>query len=115
MKYSSLIRHFLLGTAVVLVASCGSTKKSVKENNIPPKETARTDSFGNEKTYTLPPREVRAVWVATIGGIDWPREHFSEAAQKAWYEQMLDTLQKLNINTVYFGTPESRRILRLAL
>ncbi len=102
MKYTSLIRHFLLGTAVVLAASCGSTKKSVKENNIPQKETARTDSFENEKTYTLPPREVRAVWVATIGGIDWPREHFSEAAQKAWYEQMLDTLQKLNINTVYF-------------
>ena len=100
MKYTSLIQHFLLATAIVLAASCVSTKKSVKENNIPPKETARKDS--SVKTYAMPPREVRAVWVATIGGIDWPREHFTEAAQKAWYDQMLDTLQKLNINTVYF-------------
>lgn len=100
MKYTSLIQHFLLATAIVLAASCVSTKKSVKENNIPPKETAQKDS--SVKTYAMPPREVRAVWVATIGGIDWPREHFTEAAQKAWYDQMLDTLQKLNINTVYF-------------
>lgn len=99
MKYTSIIRHFLLGATIVLAASCGTTKKSVKEN-IPQKETTRKDT--TEEAYVMPQKEVRAVWVATIGGIDWPREHFTEASQKAWYEQMLDTLQKLNINTVFF-------------
>lgn len=101
MKYTFIIRRFLLGVTIVLAASCGSTKKSVKEKqHITPTETVRKDS--SEKTYTMPQKEVRAVWVATIGGIDWPRERFTEASQKAWYEQMLDTLQKLNINTIYF-------------
>lgn len=100
MTYTSIIRRFLLGAVIVLAASCGTTKKSVKENNIPPKEATSKDT--TEKAFVMPEKEVRAVWVATIGGIDWPRERFTEASQKAWYEQMLDTLQKLNINTVYF-------------
>lgn len=87
--------------AVLLAASCGSSKKTVKEKNgTVPAETTLKDS--SVKAVIMPQKEVRAVWVATIGGIDWPRQRFTEAAQKAWYEQMLDTLQKLNINTVFF-------------
>lgn len=101
MTYSSIIRHLLLATTVVLAASCGTTRKSVRDNNSTlPTQTARRDS--SKAIAVMPPKEVRAVWVATIGGIDWPREHFSEMAQKAWYDQILDTLQRLNINTVYF-------------
>lgn len=96
-----IIRLVLFFFSMLLAASCGTQKKSVKENNItPPTDTIGKDS--SARMVAMPQKEVRAVWVATIGGIDWPRQRFTEAAQKAWYEQMLDTLQKLNINTVYF-------------
>ena len=50
-----------------------------------------------------PKHEVRAVWLTTIGGIDWPRSH-SAATQKQELILILDQLQKANINTVLFQT-----------
>ena len=50
-----------------------------------------------------PKHEVRAVWLTTIGGIDWPHSH-SAAAQKQELVQILDQLQKANINTILFQT-----------
>lgn len=51
-------------------------------------------------------REVRAVWVATIGGIDWPRSYAQSPAsaekQKKDLVDMLDKLQAAGINTVLF-------------
>lgn len=51
-----------------------------------------------------PKREYRAVWVATIGGLDWPRHRASTPSQaekqKAELCQLLDSLQALNLNTV---------------
>lgn len=53
-------------------------------------------------------REVRAVWVATIGGIDWPRSYAQSPAsaekQKKDLADMLDKLQAAGINTVLFQT-----------
>lgn len=53
-------------------------------------------------------REVRAVWVATIGGIDWPHTYAqsSHSAQKQQKEllTMLDKLQAAGINTVLLQT-----------
>ena len=39
-----------------------------------------------------PKHEVRAVWLTTIGGIDWPRAH-SAATQKQELTRTLDQLQ----------------------
>ena len=47
--------------------------------------------------------EVRAVWLTTIGGIDWPRSH-SVAAQKREMTDMLDKLKLVGINTVLVQT-----------
>ena len=47
--------------------------------------------------------EVRAVWLTTIGGIDWPRAHHA-AAQKHEMTQMLDQLKRAGINTVLIQT-----------
>ena len=53
-----------------------------------------------------PKREVRAVWLTTIYGLDWPhRPASSPAAQKAQREALcerLDRLQEANFNTVFF-------------
>ena len=55
-----------------------------------------------------PKREERAVWLATIGGIDWPRTKAIDAAsterQKQELIAILDKLQRANINAVILQT-----------
>ena len=50
---------------------------------------------------TSPKHEVRAVWLATIGGIDWPHSYYA-ASQREELRVMLDQLQQAGINTVLF-------------
>lgn len=47
--------------------------------------------------------EVRAVWLTTIGGIDWPHTYNTEA-QKAELSRILDQLKQAGINTVLLQT-----------
>ena len=55
-----------------------------------------------------PTYEVRAVWLTTIGGIDWPHSYAqserSAEKQKEELRAILDRLQKANINTVLLQT-----------
>ena len=48
-----------------------------------------------------PKHEVRAVWLTTIGGIDWPHS-YSAWQQKQELTAILDKLKQANINTVLF-------------
>ena len=53
-----------------------------------------------------PKYEIRAVWLTTVYGLDWPRfaansEHSRKAQQEA-VSDMLDRLQDANFNTVFF-------------
>lgn len=52
--------------------------------------------------------EIRAVWLTTIGGIDWPRTYATSPAtieqQKRELTQMLDRLKRIRINTVLLQT-----------
>lgn len=46
-------------------------------------------------------RELRAVWIATVGNIDWPsKSGLSSEQQKSEMIKHLDFLQKLKINTI---------------
>jgi uncharacterized lipoprotein YddW (UPF0748 family) len=47
--------------------------------------------------------EVRAVWLSTIGGIDWPRS-FTISTQKRELCNILDQLKRINVNTVLIQT-----------
>ncbi len=55
-----------------------------------------------------PKHEVRAVWLTTIGGIDWPRTHATSTSaanqQKRELTRILDQLKKANVNTVLLQT-----------
>ena len=68
----------------------GSSLQSMIFNNYPPKH------------------EVRAVWLTTIGGIDWPRSYaqsaYSAEKQKQELVEILNRLQKAHINTVLIQT-----------
>lgn len=50
----------------------------------------------------LPATEVRAVWLTTNYGLDWPRNRISQEVQKKELLSILDDLQKNNFNTVMF-------------
>ena len=62
--------------------------------------------FLYEKSHPL--RETRAVWLTTIGGLDWPRikatDDTSREQQKQELIRILDNYKKANINTVIFQT-----------
>ncbi len=57
---------------------------------------------------STPKYEVRAVWLTTLGGLDWPRVKAVDAttreSQKQELREELDELQKIGINLVYFQT-----------
>ena len=59
-----------------------------------------------EKEHPL--RETRAVWLTTIGGLDWPRIKATDATsreqQKLELIRILDSYKRANINTVIFQT-----------
>lgn len=66
------------------------------------------DTVCYSREVTLLPREVRAVWLTTIGGLDWPGRPAQNAA--GWQRQrndlcnQLDQLKAAGINTVIVQT-----------
>lgn len=62
--------------------------------------------LGGAQQVTPPKKEVRAVWLTTIYGLDWPRtpatgEHSRKIQQEELCE-ILDRLAEANFNTVFF-------------
>ena len=47
-------------------------------------------------------REMRAAWVATVWGIDWPTTTNNASAQKAEFNAYLDNLKAQNFNAIFF-------------
>ena len=71
--------------------------------------TAMAQIFNNDSYSPVPPkREVRAVWLTTIGGLDWPHTYahtpYTIQKQKKELTELLDKLQKANINTILLQT-----------
>jgi uncharacterized lipoprotein YddW (UPF0748 family) len=50
----------------------------------------------------FPKKEMRAVWIASVFGLDWPQSVFDRAAQQKQYTDYLDKFKSMNINAVYF-------------
>lgn len=95
----------IIGT--VLLAACSSDDELLPEpsnKNLP----AISNSSKTEVnvTPTLPQKDFRAVWVATVDHIDWPNSMGSTSkiaeSQKKYYLRILDSLQAHNINAVMF-------------
>lgn len=100
MKKSSIIPFIIFA---LLLAACDTKKQVVKTDKPQKGTTVTTDTATTEPIdINLPAKDMRAVWIATIGGLDWPRGNYDEKSQKAFYEQYLDTLQRLNVNAVFF-------------
>lgn len=68
--------------------------------------TSSQTEYIYEKEHPL--RETRAVWLTTIGGLDWPRIKATDATSREQQKQelirILDSYKRANINTVIFQT-----------
>ncbi len=54
-----------------------------------------------QEKVTNPKNEFRAVWIATVANIDWPKSNVDAVEkEKADYIEILDTYKKLNYNAV---------------
>lgn len=71
------------------------------------KVAAQSALYGSQSASS-PKREVRAVWLTTIGGLDWPHSYAQSARsiekQKTELRNLLDKLKQANINTVLMQT-----------
>ena len=55
----------------------------------------------NAQVSTSPKNEFRAVWIATVANIDWPKQRTDAVAkQQKDFIEILDNYKKLNFNTV---------------
>ena len=66
-----------------------------------PKVDTKPDPPVDEGKAIFPKKEMRAVWVTTAWGLDWPDGEYSQAAQKRKYITYLDRFVNLNINAVF--------------
>lgn len=71
--------------------------------------TTSAQIFTTDSYSSVPPkREVRAVWMTTIGGLDWPRTYAhtprTMEKQKQEFRELLDRLQRANFNTILLQT-----------
>lgn len=55
----------------------------------------------NEGPIIFPKKEMRAVWIATAWGLDWPQGEYAAETQKRQYITYLDRFKNLNINAVF--------------
>lgn len=113
--------HYLVLVLALLLAGCGSRKPLVESREtpgvaLPERELAVRDIPGQERADSLtglffptPPRhEVRAVWLTTLGGLDWPATKANTPErverQKAELTAILDNYREAGINTVLLQT-----------
>lgn len=103
---SSLI--WLTIASLMLLSGCGVSSRQAQPSSVKPKtiiSTAIPSGSVIPLPYAARP-EMRAAWIATIYGLDWPQR--PESTEAGWRHQQekliktLDELKALGINTVFF-------------
>src|SRR5690606_21627045 len=84
----------MLMCAILLLNSC--SKDPLNPENPDPEPPVVEDEL------LFPKKEMRAVWVATVWGLDWPQSVYSMESQKQQYIAYLEKFKQLNINAIYF-------------
>lgn len=77
-----------------LVVSC---KGPTVESPLPPSPTPP----GSETPLSFPSAELRAAWITTVWGIDWPLGKYSAEEQKALFREYITILKELNMNVAF--------------
>ncbi|MDF3078042.1 MAG: hypothetical protein K0S09_1931 [Sphingobacteriaceae bacterium] len=85
-----------LVAVLVLALLLNACKKSRNDTKPEPEPGG-----SNTDAPIFPKKEMRAVWVATVFGLDWPQGAYSAASQKQQYINYLEKFKALNINAVF--------------
>lgn len=101
--YKILLLAAMLTTGPMMLAGCGEDgpeppKKEEPDTPVKP-DKPPTPPTPTTVTYNLPGRELRAVWVATVGRMDWPKANV-ENLQKEEFTKYLDKFEKYHVNAV---------------
>lgn len=73
------------------VVSCNKKVKTEEETPDP----------AQKEELKFPKKEMRAVWLTTVWGLDWPQGVYDENTQKQDYINFIKKFKELNINTVF--------------
>ncbi|WP_300598307.1 family 10 glycosylhydrolase [Niabella sp.] len=65
------------------------------------KDNDNVDIEPQADVFTIPKKEMRAVWVTTAWGLDWPQDQYNMATQKQQYIDYLNRFKQLNMNAVF--------------
>ena len=90
MTMKKIIRCGVVAILALVLHACSKDKPAAPTN--PPTE---------EPALLFPKKEMRAVWIATVWGLDWPEGNYGAEAQKKKYTDYLDKFKELNINAVF--------------
>ena len=93
MKKNTLHLAAVLALALLLNA-CKKGGNDMKPDETKPPVEADAPIF--------PKKEMRAVWIASVFGLDWPQSVYTMAGQKQQYINYLEKFKELNINAIYF-------------
>ena len=75
-----------------------------KKDNLKPTPEPDPDKppVGQQDDLVYPKKDMRAVWVTTAWGLDWPRGDYNMETQKQQYISYLNKFKELNINAIFF-------------
>jgi len=84
--------------AIILLIGLNACNKGSKDVDPPPGPGPDPHAPGD---MILPKKGMRAAWIATVWGLDWPMEQYTMAAQKQKYTAYLDKFKQLNMNAAF--------------
>ena len=88
-------RIFYFSVLAFMVFSFNACRKNTPDP--PPEPNPPVE----EAKMILPKKEMRAAWIATVWGLDWPEGKYTIDAQKKHYTDYLDKFKELNMNAVF--------------
>ena len=88
-------RIFYFSVVALLVFSINACRKNTPD--APPEPEPPV----TEPTMILPKKEMRAAWIATVWGLDWPEGKYAMDVQKRHYTDYLDKFKSMNMNAVF--------------
>ena len=102
-------RHFFYAAAVILAAACNEERANPDKSDKTDNKEDNTENVIKENP-TLPRPQLRAAWMATVWGLDWPDGKYDEASQKALYTEYLDSFKKLGINISFEPRYQAKKL-----
>lgn len=87
--------HYLV--IILIVIFINACKKDSTSNSPDPANPNPAETKG----MILAKKQMRAAWMATVWGLDWPGTDYTAASQKQQYISYLEKFKQLNMNAVF--------------